>query len=351
MKERKYSVYIHKFPNGKVYVGLTKQTLDQRWGKNGNGYKGQLVYDAILEYGWDNVEHEVFTGLTKEEAKQKECELISKYDSINNGYNIAKGGGCGGEPWNTYQYKGKEYTAEELAMMSPFDNISSHSISNRIRRGKNIEEAINTPAIERKRLIEYNEEYYTAKELAQLSTIEGLTAKNIKYRLQHGWTVERAITQPLDVKLQPFGITGNKFEYNGQLLSVYELWLLRKCPELTEQTISHRLNGKGWDVERAITQPPKQYNVVYEYQGKSVTVEDIIKLNPELKNHDVTDRLRAGWSIEKIINTPLEHKKKYLYNDQWMSLQQIYNLTEQHKYAYSTFSQKVKHGMPIEEAL
>lgn len=349
---KNYTVYVHGFPDGKKYVGLTKQTCRQRWGSHGQGYKDQPVYEAILKYGWDNVTHEVFTDLTREEAREKEKELILKYDSINNGYNVAKGGGCGGNPWVLFTYDGKEYTADELAAISPIKGMTGHSIVNRINcRNKTIEEAINSPIQKRKYKVEYNGKYYTFKELEQLTSVEGLTAKKIRDRISRGWTVERAITQPLDVKLQPFGITGNKFEYNGQLLSVYELWLLRKCSELTEQTISHRLNGKGWDVERAITQPPKQYNMVYEYQGKSVTVEDIIKLNPELKNHDVTDRLRAGWSIEKIINTPLEHKKKYLYNDQWMSLQQIYNLAEQHRYAYSTFSQKVKHGMPIEEAL
>lgn len=33
-----YTVYIHNFPNGKSYVGITGQLPEKRW-KNGWGYK------------------------------------------------------------------------------------------------------------------------------------------------------------------------------------------------------------------------------------------------------------------------------------------------------------------------
>ena len=31
-----YTVYMHRFPNGKVYIGITKQTVEERW-RNGVG--------------------------------------------------------------------------------------------------------------------------------------------------------------------------------------------------------------------------------------------------------------------------------------------------------------------------
>lgn len=91
-----YVVYVHIFPNGKRYVGITCQDIRRRW-REGRGYEGQPVYDAILKYGWNNIKHEIlFTGLTKEEAEQKEIELISEYKSLSheNGYNIEIGGNC-----------------------------------------------------------------------------------------------------------------------------------------------------------------------------------------------------------------------------------------------------------------
>jgi hypothetical protein len=90
-----YSVYKHETPKGKVYIGITKQKPVKRW-LHGQGYaKQSYFYNAILKYGWDNIRHEVLlTGLTREEAEQKEIELIAKYKSNNRayGYNIDYGG-------------------------------------------------------------------------------------------------------------------------------------------------------------------------------------------------------------------------------------------------------------------
>ena len=90
-----YKVYKHTFPNGKVYIGITQQTLIKRW-QNGKGYKKQkFLYNAIQKYNWENVKHEVlFKNLTKEQAEQKEIELIELYKSNQRtfGYNIENGG-------------------------------------------------------------------------------------------------------------------------------------------------------------------------------------------------------------------------------------------------------------------
>ena len=89
-----FSVYLHIAPNGKKYVGITSRCVDKRW-QNGNGYKSQIFYRAIKKYGWDNIEHIVlFENLTKDEAEEKEKELINKYNSNNPkfGYNRNEGG-------------------------------------------------------------------------------------------------------------------------------------------------------------------------------------------------------------------------------------------------------------------
>lgn len=89
-----YTVYCHTFPNGKKYIGITRQDVRRRW-REGRGYIGQPVFDAIIKYGWDNIKHEIlYEGLTKEDAEQKEIELIKlhKTKSHENGYNIENGG-------------------------------------------------------------------------------------------------------------------------------------------------------------------------------------------------------------------------------------------------------------------
>lgn len=89
-----YSVYKHTCPNNKVYIGITRCKVEDRW-KNGLGYEYQVFGRAVRKYGWENIIHEVlYDGLTEEEAKQLEVELIKKFDSKNpeHGYNRTDGG-------------------------------------------------------------------------------------------------------------------------------------------------------------------------------------------------------------------------------------------------------------------
>ena len=94
-----YTVYMHRFPNGKVYIGMTSKKPEDRW-ERGSGYRTQNVFKAILKYGWDNIEHIVlFDALSKDDAEKKEIELIKLYQSSNPkyGYNIDLGGNYAGK--------------------------------------------------------------------------------------------------------------------------------------------------------------------------------------------------------------------------------------------------------------
>lgn len=91
---KRYIVYCHIFPNGKRYVGITSQSINRRW-QNGEGYKGQIVYNAIQKYGWHNVEHKIlYENLTKIEAENKEKQIISEWKTNcrDFGYNVEGGG-------------------------------------------------------------------------------------------------------------------------------------------------------------------------------------------------------------------------------------------------------------------
>ena len=93
--ETNYKIYVHIAPNGKRYYGITKQKVEARW-NNGKGYSNNDHFtNAINYYDWDNFEHIVIArGLTEEEAKWLEIELIREHDTTNRdkGYNITKGG-------------------------------------------------------------------------------------------------------------------------------------------------------------------------------------------------------------------------------------------------------------------
>lgn len=96
-----YKVYMHITPNGKKYIGTTKNSLCRRW-ENGKGYrKNKLFYDDIIKYGWNKIKHILlFDNLTEKEAREKEIELIKKYKTTNKkyGYNKTKGGDIRKQP-------------------------------------------------------------------------------------------------------------------------------------------------------------------------------------------------------------------------------------------------------------
>lgn len=134
--ENNYCVYVHinKY-NNKVYVGITSRKPQVRW-QSGQGYKNNKhFYSAIQKYGWDSFQHEIlYKFLTKEQACQKEKELIAYYNSNNSnyGYNQTIGGegvtGAGG--WKHTEetklkmslgHKGKKVYCIELD--KEFDNI------------------------------------------------------------------------------------------------------------------------------------------------------------------------------------------------------------------------------------
>lgn len=94
-KDGKFYIYKHTVPNGKIYIGCSSMPVKKRFG-NGNCYKGNIEFDnAIKEYGWENIEHEILLyDLEEEDAFNKEKMMIKKFDSSNPniGYNISTGG-------------------------------------------------------------------------------------------------------------------------------------------------------------------------------------------------------------------------------------------------------------------
>lgn len=112
--EKQFIVYMHKCllcksTNG-IYIGSTSQKPWYRWTPSGQGYlridtkTGKFIQPkiaaAIVKYGidcWTDPtvwQHSIlYTNLSKNEAEQKEIELIAAYNSYYAGLNSTKGGG------------------------------------------------------------------------------------------------------------------------------------------------------------------------------------------------------------------------------------------------------------------
>lgn len=80
--------------NGKIYIGQTSGTLKDRWLKHcSNSSNCVKLKNAINKYGRHNFKIEkLYKVKTKEELNKLEKITISKYDSINSGYNLTTGG-------------------------------------------------------------------------------------------------------------------------------------------------------------------------------------------------------------------------------------------------------------------
>jgi len=104
-------VYVHIFPNHKLYIGICSYNdPNKRW-KYGRGYDNQLlVKRAIDKYEWDNIQHIVLLeNITLQEAEECEKYLICKYNTQDpqKGYNISDGGSTNAGYHHTEEYKQK----------------------------------------------------------------------------------------------------------------------------------------------------------------------------------------------------------------------------------------------------
>lgn len=87
----KYKIYCLTFPNGKKYIGQTKQDIQKRWLPKNYKYNKEM-YQDIQNFGWGNIEKEVLEEVkTKEEAVDREEYYISLYKTLeeDKGYNKA----------------------------------------------------------------------------------------------------------------------------------------------------------------------------------------------------------------------------------------------------------------------
>jgi group I intron endonuclease len=93
-------IYKAEFPNGKVYIGKSKNFESRKKSHYYNSYylnsNPTKIKRAINKYGFENISWTILFSTTDESLiNEKEKEYIIIYDSIKNGYNISNGGDGG----------------------------------------------------------------------------------------------------------------------------------------------------------------------------------------------------------------------------------------------------------------
>lgn len=92
--------YIYKIinqTNGKIYIGKTLKTIQERWKKHCNDFKKERcdkrpLYDAMKKYGIENFTVEQVEECSPEIVNEREIYWIEQYGSFKYGYNATIGG-------------------------------------------------------------------------------------------------------------------------------------------------------------------------------------------------------------------------------------------------------------------
>lgn len=92
--QNKYWVYKLTSPSGRVYIGITSNIIKRfAFYKNHHLLKQTAIYNSIAKYGWDShIKEILYISLEKEEAEEKEIELIKFYKEQKKCLNLTDGG-------------------------------------------------------------------------------------------------------------------------------------------------------------------------------------------------------------------------------------------------------------------
>lgn len=122
--------YIYKITNlvnGKVYIGQTTKTLEERYRRHlylAQKHTNRYLYDAMNKYGYENFEIKEIEEVSNDQLDEREIYWIAYYDSTNHdkGYNMTIGGG-GGNTWDKNPHK--ELTSKKISEA----NKGKHKVS------------------------------------------------------------------------------------------------------------------------------------------------------------------------------------------------------------------------------
>lgn len=127
--------------NGKVYVGVTSLTAEERLAahKHHHRYSKQRLHAAMRKHGPDNfVTEELASGLTPEEADLQEKQWIAALNSTDYaiGYNMSEGGvGKSGSPSEATRQKMSASIRRHRQTLSADEKKSMTAAANAAKRG------------------------------------------------------------------------------------------------------------------------------------------------------------------------------------------------------------------------
>ena len=136
--------YIYKITNkinGKVYIGQTKKTIEERFQehlKKAKIHTNRYLYDAMNKYGYNNFQVSKIEECNNAKLDEREIYWIAYYKSNNKkyGYNMTAGGG-GGDTWTNNPHKEEISKKLSQAQKNKKHNKCYYSAVSKIQYYKN----------------------------------------------------------------------------------------------------------------------------------------------------------------------------------------------------------------------
>lgn len=218
-----FSVYIHTFPNGKKYVGISKD-IKRRF-RNGKGYQNQpIIWSAIEKYGWENVSTQIVQqGLSEEDAKSMEVDLIASLKTTDRefGYNQTLGGE--GATGRVVSEKNRKDTGERMSRIHkgvPLSEEHKGKISVSLKgRPKQYSQEGHQRIVESNRTRAYSKE---TREKISTNTRIAMAEKNMGAYLSQKWKAEKEKRKAkLRVTMYSrYGVIPKRYDLREDILSL-----------------------------------------------------------------------------------------------------------------------------------
>lgn len=296
--------------NKKVYVGVTRSTLEKRLSnhikyafKKKKLVKGSLP-EAIIKLKPDSFKiQEIDKAYNFGELSNKEIKWIKYYNcKVPKGYNLLAGGGAGAVKGKKIIVKGKKF--------------------------KSITEASN---------------YYGFKTESQRREISDRISKR-------GWTPEQALN--LEIKEGYISKTRKKIEIQGKIFNGYGEAKRFFKTKASINLIASRIRTWGWSLEEALEIKKRKHPQFKEitYKGKKYknmkTLCDNFKFNYKL----FKTRLSKGWSIKKSLENKNNNFNEVIFRGKKYRNEK--ELCEEYGIKYRTFrGRRYSYGWSLERSL
>lgn len=230
-------------------------------------------------------------------ANEIKIKPTTLYDRLHKGWDVERAltTPLGQGVKKFYLYNGKRKT---IAGWSAEKGLSERLVRGRLERGWTIDRSLETPSeVKSSRSILFEGKY---RSLAEISQLTGIKTGTLSTRLNNGWDIDKAVGTPVDTERSK----SRTLEIRGERHTTTEWAKLYGVPShLILQRIDH-----GWTVERAITEPvaERKYHDL-TYKGQTHSMSDWARLLG-IKFSTLSQRINSGWSVEDALTTGMHQK-------------------------------------------